>query len=40
MAMINRGLTNILSLVRAITAVKLGRVDLMSKLSAFSSTRE
>jgi Transposase DDE domain len=40
MATISRVLNYILDLLRAITATKLGRVDLLCKLSAFSSTRE
>jgi len=40
MATISRGLNYILDWMRAITAFKLGRLDLIGKLSAFSSTRE
>jgi len=40
MATISRGLNYILDWMRAITAFKLGRIDLIGKLSAFSSTRE
>ena len=35
----NRAMIGILELLRAITAVKLGRPDLISKLTAFSTSR-
>ncbi len=40
MAIISRGLNYILDLLRAVTAAKLGRSDLLTKVGAFSSTRE
>ncbi|UYP44606.1 hypothetical protein NEF87_005081 [Candidatus Lokiarchaeum ossiferum] len=40
MAHLHRTLTYILDLMRAITAYKLGRTDLLTKLSAFSTGRE
>jgi hypothetical protein len=36
----NRAMIGILELLRAITAVKLGRPDLISKLTAFSTSRD
>ena len=40
MATVSRALNYILGLLRALLAAKLGRQDLLTELSAFSTTRE
>ena len=40
MATVSRALNYILDLLRALLAVKLGKQDLLTELSAFSATRE